>query len=151
MSRVTIEDGWLLHDGVGLGSAGEIYVDTSAQQRAGRRSGLVYLPTPHHIDILMAVGGRVVGMESKTWGDLDSSRRSGRLSRQLGTLLECVDVSVLLVRDRLLTSHTLDVRELWLETARWQAMGAFVLEGPPQDELLAGVLAAYCLWISWNL
>ena len=142
MSRIHLARGFFVYDGCAW-PADQILCDTSAAHPKGPKWGLLYTPTPEHVDILFEAGEKVVGVESKTWSDLATSRTNGRLARQLRTLLELVDISVLLIRGEPRVDLPWEqYREERLECARWQAMGAVVISGPFQDAHLADYLQA---------
>ena len=121
---------------------------------------VVHTTTPGNIDLVFAEAGLVIGVEAKLPEDLYQSIRSRRLARQVRTLRELCDVWVVMVRGlwpdalevpqldgrgrpiRRLSNRgtpvTLtkakniwDCVDLWAELARLQALGVYVLHGPP--------------------
>jgi ERCC4-type nuclease len=94
--RFEINDEQLWWDNQPLGPASALFAD--AGEKLVGPGAISDVQTPHRIDYLMTVGGKVVGVESKTINDLISSWVRGRLQRQLRVLYETVDIPVLMLR-----------------------------------------------------
>jgi len=137
--RFTVRDGSIYFGSKLLGPSDQIIVDYN--ELVGVDT-VTHVTMPRRIDGVMAVEGKVVGIESKRPDDLLNSFLSRRLKRQLVTLRETVDLPVLLLRGEIPTLTTYNAgREkvtwdragltpLFEELARWQMLGAVVLHGP---------------------
>ncbi len=96
MKDLTVIDGEVAYKGKKLGVG--LITDSNELKLLTEADGVRHMETPHRIDLLFAAGDKVVGVESKKPGDLINSFNSRRLARQFATLLEVVDVPVLLKR-----------------------------------------------------
>ncbi len=145
-----------------LGPASFLYSDSKELPGTNETDGVIHRQMPHRIDIVMAGNSKVAGVESKTPTDLLNSFLSRRLKRQLRTMLDVVDLPVLLVRgqwpaflhtkgkrgvDIIWSSYDPPSRDkdsdtrlfrslfpLFAELTRWQMLGGVVLYGPSVDE-----------------
>ena len=166
MDKLTVIDDQVVYRGVKLG---KICADFNELKMLTPADGVAHAETPYRIDILMAAGDKVVGIESKKPTDLVNSFNSRRLARQFSTLLAAVDVPVLLKRgvwpEEVMTfgppvagkrgkpvwwhhdeppyfTHRSrqSLKGLWAELARWQMLGGIVIEGPGPDHLVPAFL-----------
>lgn len=109
--------------------------DVKALQKAGATKAV--LPVG---DYLVPVGDKVLGIESKRPMDLESSRRSRRLQRQLRWLREACDYYALGIRaDSVWHGVELD-EETLVSIAEWQAIGGLLLLLPSNPARLVGYL-----------
>lgn len=156
----TIKGGSLYHNGEEFGPTSNLYVDANELKDTphGTHDWLVRRPMPSRIDMVFVAGDKVVGIESKKANDLKSSITSGRLSRQMRTLISEVDVPCLLMRGvpkkwRGIKKQNVfneDVFEVWDELVKLQALGVFILPGPLDDVLVPLWLAKYRPALSGN-
>lgn len=137
MDRFSVTDDGLYYGTRRLGHRDGLYVDTSELKSLGKKDGVARLVMPHRIDAVFAAGSRVVGAESKRPGDLVTSTRSGRLGRQTTTLLETVDVPVLLMRNWPNVDDPA-IADVVVNLVRLECLGVLLLPCPTDDE---GVLA----------
>ena len=142
----TIKDDNLYHDGVLFGPTYNLYVDSNELKGIpyGVHSWLIRRPMPSRIDMVFVAGDKVVGIESKKANDLRSSISQGRLSRQMRTLIDEVDVPCLLMRGvpkkwrgiKRQNSFNEDIFDIWEELVQLQALGVYILPGPYDDALV---------------
>jgi len=95
--------------------------------------------------IMVDSSGEVVVIESKKPTDLRNSHKNRRLARQLKTAIEMGDKVLLLIRP-VWSLTNLDGSpnfSLFVDIARFQRMGIFVLPGPKDDKQLARWLWYY--------
>ena len=138
-----IENDNLLYDDVYLGPKTALYIDSNELKKL-KGEGIIRLRMPHRIDMVFVAGDSVVGVESKKPGDLDTSVRAGRLSRQMRTLLKEVDVPCLLLRGVPKTSRfSTDLFHVWVDIVRLQCLGVYILPGPTKDEDVPAWLGEY--------
>ena len=141
MFKIDKED--LYYDDVYLGPKTALYVDNNELKKL-KGKGIIRRTMPHRIDMVFVSGDSVVGVESKKPGDLDTSVRAGRLSRQMRTLLEEVDVPCLLLRGVPKTSRfSTDLFHVWVDIVRLQCLGVYILPGPTKDEDVPAWLGEY--------
>lgn len=130
--KLKVEDGGLWYGKKGLGPDTALFVDaTGDTSYLEGREGVIRLPTPERIDMLMCVGERVVGVESKKPKDLLSSHASRRLARQFRTMFRMCDISCLLLRGPWPT-ETYDGEvpyRLYDDLVRFQMLGGIILPG----------------------
>ena len=84
-----------------LGPTSALYVDKNELRfmtDETKAKGIIRLTLPERIDFLFVAGDKVVGCESKKPMDLVSSYAQGRLSRQLRTIGEVCDHTLLVLR-----------------------------------------------------
>jgi len=150
----------LYYGAIRLGPTNLLYCDSKELRGVGEAEGVIHCQMPHRLDMVMVGNGVVVGVESKTPQDLLNSFLSRRLKRQFRTLLDVVDLPVLLVRGywptflhtytaglsgRKITWSTYDspardsagfhsLFPLLAELTRWQMLGGVVLYGPSVEE-----------------
>ena len=96
MGDFTVIDGEVAYKGAKLGAG--LIADFNELKLLTEKDGVTHMETPLRIDMLFASGDKVVGVESKKPSDLITSYNSRRLARQFATLLEAVDIPVLLKR-----------------------------------------------------
>ena len=108
----------------------------------GAGKEVVVCATPNNIDLLFAAGEKVVGCEVKRGQDLIQSWQSRRLHRQLRTLIQAVDVAVLVLRDLDVAWLAEAVGEqcrrpdlFWGDWANWQTQGVYILPVPAEEYL----------------
>ena len=147
--RFTVKGGTIHFGKKVIGDAGLLFVDYN--ELVGVED-VEHVTMPRRIDGVMAVDGRVIGIESKKPEDLLNSFLVRRLKRQLDTLLAVTDTPVLLIRGPIGELVTYDgdrnkvvwdykeLAPLYKEIVRWQALGAFVLQGPAEPELVPAYL-----------
>ena len=150
----------LYYNDIKFGPATNLYVDTNELKDIpdGMNSWLVRRPMPSRIDMVFVAGDKVVGIESKKANDLRSSVISGRLSRQMRTLISEVDVPCLLMRGlpkkwRGIKKQNVfneDVFQGWDTLVKLQALGVMILPGPLDDVLVPHWLAKYRPALSGN-
>lgn len=146
MKKIYIADKTFCHE-VGPFAGSEDFVFDSAEcSDLKGQPGVKHIRTPYRIDSIFAAGGKVVGVEFKMPSDAVSSHSSRLLARQLGTLLEVVDVPCLLLRDfnhRQIRSalnamegrnKRYRARNFWADLVRYQNSGITMLFGPANDE-----------------
>jgi ERCC4-type nuclease len=149
----TIKNDKLYHDGVLFGPTYNLYVDANELKDVpyGVHSWLIRRPMPSRIDMVFVAGDKVVGIESKKANDLRSSISQGRLSRQMRTLIDEVDVPCLLMRGvpkkwrgiKRQNSFNEDIFDIWEELVQLQALGVYILPGPYDDALVLKWLNRY--------
>lgn len=134
---------YLYYDKRQLGPASALYVDSNELKHV-KFDGVVHLHMPKRIDFIFAVDQKVVGVESKLPADLANSVSSKRLSRQIKTLRDEVDVVCLLVRG-LPNNYGFDIvyQKVWNDLVRLQALGVFILPGSQNDEEVVAQLYKY--------
>ena len=98
MSKITIINNRIVHDGRDYGPAASLLAYPGEEKGLGGDIGSSG-QTPHNIDLVSAVRGRVIGCEVKRMDDLVESWFIRRLHRQLKTLRDTVDIPVLIIRD----------------------------------------------------
>lgn len=136
MSKYSTSDGKLLHEGKVLGPVTALFEDSRETEEG---DGIIHMMMPHRLDFVFVAGDRVVGLESKTEGDLVSSWYSRRLQRQVRTLLSCVDVPVLFIK---LTGGQafrplVGEPDICADIAAWQMHGGLVAVGSDVREACA--------------
>jgi len=147
--RFTVKNGDIHFGKRNLGSADSLHVDYNELVGV---EGVEHHTMPRRIDGVMAVEGRVLGIESKKPADLLNSFMVRRLKRQLATLLAVTDMPVLLIRgeirdivtysygrEKLLWTYK-ELAPLYEELARWQMLGAVVLHGPDAPDAVPAYL-----------
>jgi hypothetical protein len=149
----TVKNKNLYHDGALLGPTHNLYTDYNELKGIplGVYDGLVRITMPYRIDMVFAIGDKVVGIESKKADDLKNSITKGRLSRQMRTLINEVDVPCLLMRGvpkkwrgiKKMNVFNEDMFEVWEELVQLQALGVYVLPGPVEDILVPKWLSRY--------
>ena len=115
--RVTVKSGGLWYGAKRLGPRDHIYVYPGEEKHLGVEDSeehVTVCTTPGNIDFLFALpNGKIVGGEVKRPDDLVKSHRSRRLARQVRTLRDTVDISVLVLRGGL------DVLSLYAMVSVW--------------------------------
>ena len=149
----TIKNDNLYHDGVLFGPTYNLYVDANELKDIpyGVHSWLIRRPMPSRIDMVFVAGDKVVGIESKKADDLRDSITKGRLSRQMRTLINEVDVPCLLMRGipkkwrgiKKMNVFNEDIFEIWKALVQFQALGVYILPGPYDDALVPKWLEYY--------
>jgi len=149
----TIKNNNLYHDDVLFGPTYNLYVDSNELRGIpyGVHNWLIRRPMPSRIDMVFVAGDKVVGIESKKADDLKNSITKGRLSRQMRTLLDEVDVPCLLMRGipkkwRGIKKQNVfneDMFDVWEELVQLQALGVYILPGPYDDALVPKWLNRY--------
>lgn len=134
---------FLYYDKKQLGPASALYVDSNELKHV-KLTGVVHLYMPRRIDMVFVADGKVVGVESKLPQDLTNSVSSKRLSRQIKTLRDEVDVVCVLVRG-LPSNYGFDIvyQAVWNDLVRLQALGVFILPGSANDEEVVAQLYKY--------
>ena len=136
------------YGGASLGPATALLVEFGELKRLGLADGVTHSTLPMHIDMIFAAGSRLVVVESKRVGDFLSSWSSGRLSRQIATLLNTGHVPLLLLRWEGNTVPDLEPPTRpgrptwWSDLARYQQLGVTVVVGPTDDSIVLRFLAA---------
>lgn len=134
--RIQVRGAKLVYGGHTLGPATHLIADSS--EDISGKGVLAKRQTPHRIDYIFATKTDiplVVGIESKQLQDLISSWISGRLQRQLRTLIEVVDIPCLMLRG-LRSWLDFDAFEaLKDDLLKWQLLGngtssGYILFGP---------------------
>ena len=148
-----VDGDFLYHDDVLIGPKNYLYIDyNELKGTLGKTPDWLHrIKMPHRIDMVFVAGEKVVGVESKKAKDLTDSINKSRLSRQLRMLLGEVDVPCLLMRGvpkkwrgiKRQTSFNEDLYHIWDELVSYQALGIFILPGPPEDELVPRWLKRY--------
>jgi len=148
MDKFHISADQLFYGDTLLGPTNLLHVDSNELKNLTIEHGVQHHKSmPERIDAVFIAGDKVIGVESKRPDDLLNSFLNRRLKRQLRTLLRTVDVPVLLIRGPIpeeLTTYDKnqipifwrykELNPLWEELARWQMMGAVVLNGPDADD-----------------
>lgn len=141
----TVEDGRIMYDGTVVGSAASLICAPGELKTLKEKHGVYHTTIPHNLDNLFTVGDRVAGVESKKPADLVASHSSGRLSRQLSTLLDTVDIPILLRRgfdpasvDALIKKEARYSKgwkgnKLWEDLIRYQCLGIFIIDAADSD------------------
>lgn len=145
MSRITIKDGSFMFREKALAPSSAV---VAYWQEAPREEGVLHCQTPYRIDYLMAVGERVVGIESKRPQDLVSSYRARRLARQMRILMRAVDIPCLMLRENAWPKDEWvedTPMELYRDLVRLQMLGVVLLPGPSLDKDILPWLNGYRL------
>ena len=134
-----------------VGPATSLLCEWNELSHLGTKEGVIHRTLPGHIDMVFAAGDTIVVVESKKVGDFLSSWSSGRLSRQINTLLATGHRALLLLRweraavpDFEEFSTSLGVpRKIawWSDLARYQELGVIVAFGPRLDCAVPSALA----------
>ncbi len=126
----------LLWDGEVLGPKGALFLDPQEGKTLGEKDGVVHKRLPGQVDGLMVdQSDGIVIIESKKPEDLRNSHKNRRLARQIKTAIGLGDKVILLVRP---VWSLFDLKgkpnyALFVDMARWQKMGVYVLPGPMMD------------------
>lgn len=140
MNRFEVRDGTLWHENRSLGTG-----LVANPHELSNTNNVAHSVLPYDIDMVLVVGNKAVGIESKVPEDLLRSQKIRRLARQLTILLKTCDVACLLLRGGW-AMNTWDGRMptwLWRDLVAWQAAGIYILPGPVLDSQVAGVLDSY--------
>lgn len=138
MRFTVVDDQIVLGDKV-IGPANALLADGQELKGLGEKQGVKHTRMAYegvHIDMMMAVGDVVIGIEGKKPDDLRTSHTSRRLAKQIKALLESCDIAVLLVRPvwSLYKRKTAEPNfPLFKALAEWQGLGVYVLPGPTAD------------------
>jgi ERCC4-type nuclease len=141
-----VEDDKLFWNDEELGSARALYLDPHEATSLGKKDGVIHKTLPNRVDGLMVdSSGEVIVIESKKPDDLRNSHKNRRLARQIKTAFSMSNKVLLLIRP-VWSLTTLDGKPnfaLFVDIARLQRMGVFVLPGPADDKHLAEWLWSY--------
>ena len=131
-----------------VGPATSLLCEWGELRELGNVHGVIHTTIPHHIDMVFAAGDNIVVVESKKIGDFVSSWASGRLSRQINTLLATGHRALLLLRWEYAAvpefSAGFGAKKIsWpQDIARYQQLGVTVAFGPRADRDVPVALAA---------
>ena len=127
-----------------LGPKTALHLDKDELKYA-KADGLLRHPTmPLRIDMVMCVGNKVVGIESKLPQDLIDSQKKRRLARQMRAIISTCDIACLMVRG--LPDYmgcTMEYQTLWNDLVRLQALGVFLLPASQDHNEIVQQLAKY--------
>lgn len=119
-----------------LGSDTALYLDSHEATKLKNEDGVIHAILPERVDGIMVDGsGAVVIIESKKPSDLANSQKTRRLARQMQTAFALGDKVILLLRPAW-GLYGLDGKPnfpLFMDIAKLQRMGVFVLPGPIND------------------
>ena len=134
--RVEIIDNQFVCAGKVYGPATAVLAYPGEDEHLGSVDGVIRCKTPHNIDLVLAIGDRVAGLEVKIAADLAGSWRSRRLQRQLRTLRDVVDIPGLVVPggfDVKKINESLRVHKralFWEDLTSLQTLGVYLLPVP---------------------
>lgn len=132
-------------EGQSIGPASGLIVPHNELKTLTEKDHVYHTSIPHNIDGLFVVGDKVVGWESKKPPDLVASHANGRLARQVSTLLDTVDLPILVRRGfdaalvaKLITREAKFSRgwkgaQLWEDLIRYQSLGMFIIDAADTD------------------
>lgn len=141
-----IADGYIWNGEQALGPDTALIAAPAELPSLGEKEGVLHMATPHNIDLIFAVGEKVAGVESKRMADLVQSHAKNRLGRQISTLIDEVDIPIMmrkgidmgtlgqLVADEEHHAYRWSGRDMWADLAiRYPQLGVYVVDVPDVD------------------
>jgi hypothetical protein len=130
------KDGKLWYKDKELGPSSALYLDSHEATKLTGSDGVIHAILPERVDgIMVDSGGDVVVIESKRPSDLASSQKDRRLARQMKIAIALGDKVILLLRPSW-ALYNLDGKPnlpMFMDIAKLQKLGVFVLPGPIND------------------
>lgn len=142
MDKFTIVDGQIVAGNKPIGPASALHVDPGELKALGKADGVMHKLLPKRIDLLFGVDARVAGGEMKRPHDLMTSTRNRRLMRQMRTLVELVDIPLLVLRGGFPFTFETDPL-VWENLAKLQVLGVTILPVPTHAKRLVEQLGVY--------
>jgi hypothetical protein len=129
-----------------LGPDTALYLDSHEATKLKKSDGVIHAILPQRVDgIMVDSSGAVVIIESKKPQDLANSQKTRRLARQMETAFALGDKVILLLRPSW-GLYGLDGKpnfQMFMDIAKLQRLGVFVLPGPINDTELPEWLYYY--------